>query len=713
MRPAEQTAPALPLAAGSALATVAVALLALLGGFGAPRPAGAQSGAPDGVQVEARLGPRVVSPDGTVTFEIEVVGEGLQQPRLRPLFNLQNLEMVGGPNRSHSLQMGTGGITWRFSWSWYLRPRAVGEAAVTSIRVQVGDAEVELSSRRIQVAPGGSAGVGGGPGGPFGGRGGPPGRGRGRPRAGGPGGFGNQGWPGSPDGRGADRDGDDDEDDTPPVLLHAEVDPPTPYVGQRTLYTIYLYTRVRVRGYEATAVPSFDGCWARSVDLSKAAGEQVDLDGTPYLRVPIFRRALYPLRAGTVDLGSLRLRMLIERLERSDLFFGPVQVPDQVVEESNRVKLPVRALPPPTAAAAGSFHGTVGPLEVSAVLDRTEVAVGHGATLTVEVRGEGHLGAMRPPAFEVPAGLDLIGPQAAPVEPVQQTREVQDADPAAAGTGENRRAWSYVLVPRRVGTWTLPPVEITYFDPATARYSVASSSVPPLVAHEPGQRLAATAAAAGGAADDDSLHSIRSAALPGPTPRRWSRLLPWAFGIPWVLALALLAARRPGGPTPLSRLPVVRRLRRLLGPSNGHRQALARLRDAMDRAAAEDRPRRAAIGLERAWRDFLEEIAGVPEGVPVSGWCDALADRGVPPETCDRVAALLDDLHYLRFAPELSDIRSMTLDLAGRSDELAGELLDLGGLLPAADPTDPTDPTGLGGSAGTFGGDGRTASTEA
>ena len=618
-----------------------VAAVSWLGGASSAAALGADA---DGIRAEARLGPRVVRPDGTVRFEIEIEGSGLRQPRLRPRFELQNLEMLGGPDQEHGVQVGTGGASWRYAWTWYLRPRGVGEAAVTSIRVMV-DAEVlELSPRRIQVAPGGSPGAAN----PLA----PPGTRQGA-------------RPGPRPEEGAERGPDEGPNAPRPVFLHTEIDPPRPFVGQRTLYTTYLYTRVRVRAYDPTAMPSFDGCWAQSVDLSGAREEAVDVGGTPYRRVPIYQRVLYPLRPGRLDLGTMRLRMLIERIERSRLFFGPVRVPDQVVEESNPIALAVRPLPEPAADLASRFDGAVGPLQVTTALDRTEVAVGHGATLTVVIRGEGHLGALRPPAIEVPGGIDVIGPQSAPALETEPAESVTEGPAAAAG--RSSRAWSYVLVPRRIGSWELPPVEVAYFDPEAARYRVASASLPGLVAHAPGQRLA-------GHDGDDALHSIRSAALPGPAPRRWTSLLPWAFGIPWVLALAVLASRRPGGPI---RLPRSLRLRRLLGPSNDPRRALERLRDGVERAAGEDRPRRSAIGFERAWRGFFGETFAIPETVPVSGWSDALADRGIPPEGRRRLAELLEDLHYLRYAPELSDIRSVALGLAGRSTDLAAELLDL------------------------------------
>ncbi|MGD2115819.1 MAG: hypothetical protein PVG07_12240, partial [Acidobacteriota bacterium] len=334
--------------------------------------AGALDAAGD-VQAEAGLEPSVVRPDGTVRFTLRVEGAGIRQPRLRPRFELENLEIAGVPDHRHGLHMGSGGGRWRYSWTWYLRPRSVGEARVTSIRLLVGEREIELPTRTIRVAPDGS------PGRPA-----PPREDRADGRA------------------GAERDGpgtpDDRPLDAPELFLRAEVEPETPYVGQRTVYTAYLYTRVPVRRIEPGGLPTFDGCWARAVDLSPRERDRVEIDGVRFDRIPLFRRELYPLRADVLDLGTTSAHFVIDRIRREPVLGGRIRVPQQLRRESNRIALLVRPLPAPGGPLADRFGGAVGALELDARLSRDRVAVGHGSTLTVSMRGQGHLEALRAPS---------------------------------------------------------------------------------------------------------------------------------------------------------------------------------------------------------------------------------------------------------------------------------------------------------------------------
>jgi len=592
----------------------------------APRPAAA-AGEPE---IRVTLEPEVVPAGETVAFRIEVAGDGITQPRLTPGFELDNLQLVGGPDRRQNLSVGGGGGHWLFSWTWYLRPLKAGEAAVTSLRVLVGTQEYDLPPRRIRVTP--ARTPGGAPGSSN--------NGRSDTRSGRQPGAGLGGGEELPEGITG----------SPELFLHAEAEPLQPFVGQRTVYSAYLYQRVGLRAMRALGLPTFEGCWSRTVDLPARQPVRVLLGGAWYERTLLLQRELYPLRSGPLELGSLTMELLVDRIRRSRFGFAPFRVQESVRQATNPVKLTVRPLPEPEQPLTEPFAGTVGLLTVETDLESTEVPVGHAATLTVTVAGDGHLEGLPAPRLGTPSAVEVLGPQE--VEPT-------GAGTAAEASERPIRVWRYLLVPQQVGSWQLPPVEIAYFDPATEHYGIASSAIPALAAHPESASTHPKSASTAGA----ELRPIRSAALPGPAPRQWSRLLPWAFGVPWLLALGLLVAREAGVRWP-SR------------PSPGNiRQLLRRFREELDGALAEDRPRRAAGGIERAWRHLLVETLGLPESEAVSAWVAALEARGVPPEPRQRLAALLEDLHFLRYAPELSDTVSLAGELADRSERLARELV--------------------------------------
>lgn len=596
MRPVQSPA-RLPTAA---LAAALTSVLALLGA--------APAAAVTELRAESRVEPGLVGLHGLVRFTIEVEGPGYQQPRLRPRFELENLEVVGAPNQRHGISVGAES-GWRYSWTWRLRPLAVGPAAVREVHLLVGEREVELPGGSVEVVRESLPGAAG--------------RGERSPR----------GTLEEIVGRlrqGRAEEGDDRER---PVFLRGVATPARPYVGQRVVYTLFLYTRVPVRAMEPESLPQFQGLWARPVEVSPADQERVEWRGELYTRAPILRKELYAMAPRRHRIEPARLRFVVEVVERDRLFFSPVRVPVQLVAESNPVDLEVRPLPPREGGDGGELGGAVGTLSLGAVLEPTEVPVGHGATVTVTATGDGHLEALSPPPLPAPPGVDVLGPQAAsPTDPRD--------DETRSG-----RTWQYLVVPRRAGSWALPALEIPYFDPEAGRYRTARARLPELVA----QAATETTAAAG-----DPPRPIRSAALPAPRPPAWRTVLPWAFAVPWVAALVLVLARRRSG---------------------GGSGSVEILRRRLEDALREDRPRRAAAAIERAWREHLAEALGVPDRIPAASWPDRLRARGASREACHELREILDDLHYLRFAPELSATSALAGDLVARSERLARELV--------------------------------------
>ncbi len=596
-------------------------------------------------RVESRLEPRVIGLDGYALFTLEVSGSGWTTPRLTPAFELQNLEIAGGPDQRHDVTLGTGGSHWHYAWTWQLRPRSVGSAAVTSIRVQVGDDRLDLAPRRLEVrrhappAPPGAPGAG-------------------RP-------------PRAQNGRslleellrrglGGGAPGDRDLPDVggsgeAKLFLRAVADPVDPYVGQRVLYTVYLYTQMDVRAMDPESLPRFQGLWARTVDLGDPPREQVIWQGETYTRVALLQKELYSLAAGTRELEPVRAHFLVERIARDRFFLAPLRVPAELERRSNPVHLRVKPLPPPSGPIAARFGGAVGKITARATMAPRQVAVGQGATLSLTLAGDGDLESLPAPDLDLPPGLEVLESEAGPAVPAPPPAGAE-AGPAADEAGREAqrsagmtRTWRYVVVPRRSGSWRLPAVEVAYFDPEAGRYRTARAPLPELVAGP------AAVAARGAERSGSGLHAIRNAALPPRPAPRWRLVLPWAFAVPWLMAFALLLGRR----------------REANGDrSGGSRAESAEFLAALGEARTEERPRRAAAAIERAWRGLLRDAWGLDDAGAPARWPAALAARGVPADACGELAGLLEDLHYLRYAPELSATSDLAGELVARSERL-------------------------------------------
>ena len=98
------------------------------------------------------------------------------------------------------------------------------------------------------------------------------------------------------------------------------------------------------------------------------------------------------------------------------------------------------------------------------------------------------------------------------------------------------------------------------------------------------------------------------------------------------------------------------------------------MQEALCQAEAEQRPRQMAVRIEEAWRELLHRRWGVPRETPPSRWRELLAGQGVEGEALDELDLLIEDLRYLRFAPQLSTTDALRADALARCRRLLRRL---------------------------------------
>ncbi|MBZ0103206.1 MAG: hypothetical protein K8I65_13670, partial [Thermoanaerobaculia bacterium] len=85
-------------------------------------------------------------------------------------------------------------------------------------------------------------------------------------------------------------------------------------------------------------------------------------------------------------------------------------------------------------------------------------------------------------------------------------------------------------------------------------------------------------------------------------------------------------------------------------------------------------PRQAAADLEAAWRAFAARQWDIPPGLPAERWGEPLAAAGLGATAVRALREHFEDLHFLRWAPELSDVETLREEAVDRSAQLLREL---------------------------------------
>jgi len=414
------------------------------------------------------------------------------------------------------------------------------------------------------------------------------------------------------------------------LFIEATADRTALYVGEPMLLTYELYTNTAVSGIQLDQSPDLQGFWAEELPRDRnPRGEQVQRDGETLQRFPVFRRLLFPTRAGRLEIPAATFKVAVPQ----GGFFGPIPGGDAVVPRSTRpIAVTVKALP-----NAADFSGAVGRLKASAAIDRSSLAIGEAATVRLRVEGTGNLKWIdKAPALTV-AGAKVYPPRAKPEFKVTP----------AGLTGS--LTWEYVVVPETAGAHEVPAIPFVFFDPQAGRLERTATAALPFFASPDGSPAAGAAAGAsapasirGAATDGQAALRLRSSLDAGGAhlPGLGAAAVAWIFGVALLghgamLAWPLLRLRRDGGAR---------------GRGVSARHALAEIAKARKDGATKEA---AAMAIERALAGLFGELDERPADT------DGERER--------ELKAILRDVRFLRFAPQLGDYSEKVSEVAGRA----------------------------------------------
>lgn len=245
------------------------------------------------------------------------------------------------------------------------------------------------------------------------------------------------------------------------LFLTAELTPQTVYVDQQVVYTLRLYRRIKVSDLSLSLPETKDLVFKKLGDPSEY---ETVYQGQTYQVVEV-RYRLSPSQPGVYRMEPARMGMTVyeprDRRRRGffdDPFFSSFSSGKPATVTGNALVLQVLKLPEDDRPAG--FSGLVGDFKISAGLTPSQVRQGESATFTVVVTGEGNIN-------RIP---DLSVPEIAGVK-VYADQPVLDTDVGDRGlTGSKTMKWA--LVPEREGTFEIPSLSLSYFDPNRETYAV-------------------------------------------------------------------------------------------------------------------------------------------------------------------------------------------------------------------------------------------------
>lgn len=420
------------------------------------------------------------------------------------------------------------------------------------------------------------------------------------------------------------------------LFLRTYVDKEEAYVGEQVTLSVYVFSRVDLSSVDTVTLPRLEGFWSEDIDSpTQLSGETRVINGITYKAFLLKRRALFPLKAGKLEIAPVE----------ADITTGYLFAGHRVHRKGNAAEIDVKPLPP--GAPKGFSTTNVGQWRLGIEATPQQVKLGDPVTVRVTLEGRGNVKNVTAPPLTGPPSLKIYTPTT--------------TDRAAMRNGiyGGRRVQEYLVMPTQTGTFTLPALSFPYFDPEKKAYDVARTE-PVTLTIEPGAGGVAGTSPQGspGAQGSEAPKNVLTAKgvapprheadLQPPSAPLWDR--PWF--VPAVLApLGVWAA--------LGAFGLVRgRLGRDDAAATRKRKAKeARKRlQAAEALRASGRAGEFYAEVEKALLGFLEARWGEPlAGLTREALVERMVAHGVTPEQRARIVAVLETCEIGRYAPGAGD----------------------------------------------------------
>lgn len=369
--------------------------------------------AAEDVEVQASLDSEYVEVGGYVNFYIEVITDDALHVEYPAIPQLSGLRFVSSSPSTSTRQRTVDGepkLVHRFAYQ--LQGTEEGLVAIPSINVRVDGEEYQSNELDIRVTDSGQP---------------PP-----------------------------------DYSRQPEIFLQKELSDEQPVRGQQITADIVIYYRdyINLNNYQVIQGWNTEGFWQEDLNEDhRARAETVFLEGQRYRRAVLMRHAVYPTRAESMTLQPYKIRANVRGRPRhgeSELFSSGSGNKD-IELQTDPMVLDVRQLPQPER---GQYINAVGNFTVERYIEDESVRIGESVGVVTEIKGDGNLGLLGRPEYDIPNGFDSFQPR--------EEMRLDKSDTRITGT----KTFRDVLISRRVGTFTIPEAEIAIYNSRTDSYQV-------------------------------------------------------------------------------------------------------------------------------------------------------------------------------------------------------------------------------------------------
>lgn len=251
------------------------------------------------------------------------------------------------------------------------------------------------------------------------------------------------------------------------VMISVTANKTSVYIDEPVLLTTKIYTRVNLEGVSDFDQPALKDFIVQELEKESESIQwsMENINGKTYNVGTFNRRIVYPQKAGIFEIEPTSIEFLIRQrtARQSNSIFGDFFDSYRTVKQqkkSKKITINVKPLPSPRPA---DFSGVVGKVNLAVSASNTEAKINDGITIKTVITGIGNHKMAKQPNIKFPADFDVFDPEI--------TNKIKETPQGGNGS----RIIETLIIPRHSGTFEIPPVSYTIFNPTSGKYETLKS----------------------------------------------------------------------------------------------------------------------------------------------------------------------------------------------------------------------------------------------
>ena len=341
-----------------------------------------------------------------ISFSLNAKGNGFKPP------NLNDFTVLQGPSRSQRTNIVNFKRSEEISFTYILRPRKVGQFTIGAAQVNANGKTYQSKPFVVTVT-------------------------KQSPRASNP--------------------NDPYSQASKNVLLRLVCSKTTAYQGEPIVASYKLYYRAQVGNFNFNEEPDFTGFYKSPIEIKSYQGKTETYQNQQFETAILRQLVLIPQQTGPQKPGNVGMTVPTGvPTKRRDVFGRPMT---QTVNLNVQATFPTITIKPlPSAGKPSHFNGAVGQYKLKLAVSRNELSADESLSLKFTLSGNGNLKLIELAEPEIPSAFELFDPK------IKENIRVNGS--GMSGT----KTYEYLLIPRYGGTYKIPPMKFSYFDPSAKRY---------------------------------------------------------------------------------------------------------------------------------------------------------------------------------------------------------------------------------------------------